>query len=125
MSRILVIDDDKNMRDLLSFWLSEIGHKVATASNGVIGVKSYRKAPADVVLVDIYMPEKEGIETMRELNAEFPRVKIIAMSGNKERLELDVLSFSKQFGAIEILRKPFFRNEVLTLINKLREPKMV
>src|SRR5687767_1549944 len=81
MARILVIDDDRDVRTLVLYELEAAGHEVRAASDGAQGMALQRALAADVVVTDIFMPEKEGIETICDLNAEFPQVKIIAISG--------------------------------------------
>ena len=70
---------------LLKQVLEDRGDTVTCASNGVEGIKEYRSHPADLIILDILMPEKEGLETILDLRREFPQVKIIAMSGGSER----------------------------------------
>ena len=81
MSKILVIDDDKNIRSLLRDFLERDGYEVMEAENGKVGLKLFRENGADLVITDLIMPEKEGIETIRELRRDFSDVKIIAISG--------------------------------------------
>ena len=81
MARILLLDDDRALRDVVRMILEEAGHVVNDAPDGRAGVEMYRESPSDIVITDIRMPEKTGNETILELRAEFPDVKIIAMSG--------------------------------------------
>src|SRR5688572_234064 len=81
MQRILVIDDDEQVRALLYEILDRAGFKVVEATNGVEGLKLYRAQPADLVITDLIMPEKEGVETILELRREFPDVRVVAISG--------------------------------------------
>ena len=85
MANILVVDDDRQVCDLLKQVLEDRGDTVTCATNGVEGIKEYRSHPADLIILDILMPEKEGLETILDLRREFPQVKIIAMSGGSER----------------------------------------
>src|SRR5437867_9137098 len=79
--RIIVIDDDAEMRAMLEQTLKSAGHEVVLAANGKQGVKCYRANPTKLVITDLYMPEKEGLETIIELGREYPEVAIIAISG--------------------------------------------
>ena len=81
MARILVIEDQADLRVLTQQALESAGHEVIPAADGAEGLALQRKSPADLVITDLFMPEKEGIETIHELKQEFPRVKVIAMSG--------------------------------------------
>ena len=81
MARILVIDDEPDVRALVEQTLKPAGHEVVPAADGREGVDSYCAKPADLVITDIYMPNQEGLETIVELRRRFPGVAIIAMSG--------------------------------------------
>ena len=81
MARILVIDDEADMRGLLEETLQSAGHEVSLAADGEEGMKRFRARPADLVITDLYMPGQEGLETIMQLRREFPSVAIMAMSG--------------------------------------------
>ncbi|MDH5576598.1 MAG: response regulator, partial [Nitrospirota bacterium] len=78
MATILVVDDDPQVCDLLQQILENEGHAVYGALNGLEGISLYRRHRPELVLLDILMPEKEGLETIRDLRKEFPNVMIIA-----------------------------------------------
>jgi CheY-like chemotaxis protein len=129
MARILFIDDDTDIRTLVLRELEAAGHEVRTASDGAQGMALQRALPADVVVTDIFMPEKEGIETIRDLRAEFPQTKIIAISGggrlaaratraSSER-SLDVVA--AELGVAAVLRKPFEMHQLLSSIQSALE----
>lgn len=108
MANIVVIDDDFSIYEVIRDMLAFDGHAVSYAANGVAGQKTIRQALPDLVLCDIYMPEKDGLETIRELHAQFPQLKIIAMSGGNPRGgRMDFLSVARHFGAHNLLPKPF------------------
>ena len=92
MARILIIDDDDRFRDMLQDMMERNGYEVVSASDGKEGIDLYRKEPTDLVITDIIMPNKEGVETMFELQRDFPDVKIIESS--KDR------SFNNTFGNV-------------------------
>ena len=81
MSRILVIEDDDEVRALLESLLTRDGHVVATAANGKQGVAAFLAEPFDLVITDIIMPEKDGIEAIMDLRRGRPDLKLIAISG--------------------------------------------
>jgi CheY-like chemotaxis protein len=122
MARILVIDDDSDVRTLMVYELRVAGHEVRGASDGAEGLTRQRESPADVVVTDIYMPEKEGIETIRDLKEEFPRVKIIAISGGGRNPSAggfsahDLRVVAGELGVIAVLQKPFETRELLRSI---------
>lgn len=107
MARILVVDDDHQLRSFLREVLKSKGHVVEEAADGGEGLEAYRREPADLVLCDIIMPQKEGLETIRELVKSFPGAKIIAMSGGIARSSLDPLTMAARFGSLRCLYKPF------------------
>ena len=117
--RILVIDDEESVRFVVKEMLEFEGYEVTTASNGKVGLQLFRKKPTDLIITDIFMPEMEGLETIRELHRDFPQLKIIAMSGGGESGMLSFLSFAKRFGALRTLRKPFSREELLEVVKEL------
>jgi len=112
MARILLIDDDDSLRTMLRLTLTHFGHIVIEARNGKEGLDLFPHAGADVVITDIVMPEKEGIEVLMVLRKAEPPVKIIAMSGGGRVSATDYLRIATQLGAARVLAKPF-SNEVL------------
>jgi CheY-like chemotaxis protein len=104
--RVLVVDDHEDTRDLLLTILKTEGYDVDLAGDGDAAVRRYRERPADVVLMDLYMPRKDGVAAIRELLAEFPGVVIVAMSGDADLVWHDVLTEARMAGARLTLRKP-------------------
>ena len=119
MARILIIDDEVIIRDLLVNMLEREGHETATASSGKAGMKIQREYPADLIITDIIMPEKEGLETIMELRKDFQDVKIIAMSGGGKIDSETYLQMAKTLGAIKSITKPIYRNELLKTVQEL------
>src|ERR1035437_8798305 len=119
MARILVIDDDPDIRAFLEEILKPAGHEVILAADGREGMERYRTSPADLVITDLYMPNQEGLETIRELRTCFPEVAIIAMSGRTAALHM--LSVAQKFGAVGVLRKPFSADELIAVVGKALE----
>jgi CheY-like chemotaxis protein len=117
MARLLIIDDEKLARITLRKILESAGHEITEASNGTEGVAMYRAHPADLVITDIIMPDKEGIETIIELRRDFPNARIIAISGGGRTRNLDFLKLAEQYGAKRILAKPFSQQELLGAVN--------
>ena len=122
MGRVLVIDDDDSMRGAIRKILERDGHVVTEAENGRVGLALFRATGADVVVTDLIMPEKEGIETIMELRAESDQVRILAMSGNELLLASGEgrLQDAETLGANASLAKPFsvdqLRNAVAGLL---------
>jgi CheY-like chemotaxis protein len=115
MSRILIVEDTRLMRDSLVDVLTAAGNDVVTAENGVQAVEiAAEDAQFDIIVTDIIMPEMDGIQTILELQAILPAAKIIAISGGSARMEkAQGLETARRLGAVAVLEKPF---EVDTLL---------
>lgn len=107
MADILIIDDDDVFRDVLASALEQSGHHVRQATNGVEGLQMFHATPAELVITDIVMPEKEGLDTIRDLRRDFPKARIIAMSGGLAHDPKLYLHMAEKFGATAVLAKPF------------------
>jgi CheY-like chemotaxis protein len=119
MERILVIDDDDAVRATIRRVLERAGYVVEVAVNGADGIRLYRNAPHDLVITDLYMPEKEGIETIQELRAERPDLPILAVSGGILGDKSGPLTDAELFGASATLAKPFSTEELQTTVARL------
>jgi CheY-like chemotaxis protein len=118
MTRILVIDDEASVRTLIRRILEGEGHLVHEAGDGEDGLAQLQSTPVDLVITDIFMPHKEGIETIRELRRQFPGAKILAISGGGKQSGLEPpLTEAKLFGAHDILAKPFTPQELLAVVS--------
>jgi len=115
-SRVLVIDDEAAVRASVCGMLSDVGYVVAEAGDGMAGVESLRSHAADAVVMDIYMPLRDGFETIRELRRVAPEVRIIAISG-ATRGDFDPLKAAEMLGADRALRKPFAMEELLSALD--------
>jgi CheY-like chemotaxis protein len=124
MATILVIDDDPQICDVLVQALQNEGHQVRSALNGEEGIRSYRQQLPDLVLLDILMPEKEGLETILDLRREFPHVIIIAMSAASEAAKINLLELAQRLGAQYRLSKPFQLKTVIELVNTALSKKL-
>jgi two-component system, response regulator, stage 0 sporulation protein F len=114
MASILVIDDDVPIRSLLRAILEADGHEIREAPDGGIGLMLYRQAPADLVITDILMPERDGMEVTLALTQEFLDAKVIAMSGASG--DHNFLNVAQALGAREVMSKPFAVKEVRQLV---------
>jgi DNA-binding response OmpR family regulator len=112
MKRVLLIEDDDDLRKILRLMLQKLGCEVLEARNGKEGLALFRDAGADVVLTDLIMPEKEGLETIRELKRNWPTLNILAMSGGGRSNARDNLKMAKYLGASVVLAKPFSSEEL-------------
>jgi CheY-like chemotaxis protein len=117
MARILVVDDDSAIRDVARVLLERAGHTVYTAGDGEAAMSSLASRPVDVVLIDIMMPRKEGLETIIELKQQHPEIIVFAMSASGANRGHDFLQTAAKFGADGIIRKPFSADQLLALLN--------
>jgi CheY-like chemotaxis protein len=118
---ILVIDDDETIRELLRAILEREGYRVLDAPDGDKGLKQFTETPTDLVITDLIMPGKEGIETIRDLRRKFPDVKIIAVSGGGRIGPDSYLKMAKGVGALRTLSKPFDRTVLLKAVEEVIE----
>ena len=116
MALILIIDDEPQIRSMLKLMLERDGYEVAEAPDGIEGIKIHRQNPADLIITDLIMPNKDGIGMIIELKKEFPDVKIIAMSGGGLNKPEGYLKGAKKLGAACTLTKPIDRDELLRVI---------
>ncbi len=119
MARILVIDDNEHVRDILSDLLIDEGHEVKTADEGRHGLALLADFAADIVITDILMPGQEGIETIQELRAKNPEIKIVAISGGGSRYGVSFLDMAEKLGAHATLGKPIDAAELAALVQRL------
>ena len=115
-ARILVVDDNEALLSTASRVLSQAGFQVAQATDGAKALRLAAIEPFDLVITDIIMPDREGIETIRELRLKFPSIKIIAMSGGGRGSATGYLAIARFQGAALTLSKPFTRPELLAAV---------
>lgn len=114
MTNILLVEDEDQLRSMLRIVLENSGYRVQEAANGKIALDAFTLSPADLVITDLIMPDKEGIELIREVRRSSPAVKIIAMSGGgRINPRDDYLKLAKKFGADYVIAKPFSNREML------------
>lgn len=119
MPRILVVDDEEQIRRILRTTLERAGHQVDTAADGNEAVAAYDPARHDLVITDIVMPEKEGIATIQELHRANPEVKIIAISGGGRISPEEYLDWARRFGVHRTFTKPIDRDDLLSTVAEL------
>ncbi len=123
MARILIIDDESQIRSMLRLMLERVGYEVMEAADGMEGIRQYRDNPADLIITDLIMPNKDGIGMIIELKKEFPEIKIIAMSGGGVNRPEGYLDGAKKLGATRTLTKPIDRDEMLTAVKETLKEK--
>ncbi len=115
MVRVLLIDDDAELLRQMSTAFAGAGHLVQGAQDGQVGMKCFLAAPADLVVTDIIMPNREGIETIVALRNANPEVKIVAVSGGYRIGPSEILDLARHVGADAVLQKPFRPSELVAL----------
>lgn len=120
MPNILIVDDEDDIREAFSSFLTKHGYTVKDASDGNQALKILADERFDLMVTDIIMPNKEGVETILSVREQFPDMKIIAMSGGGRNIAAeDALSFVENLGVSYTFQKPFNRNDMLNAINDL------
>jgi DNA-binding NtrC family response regulator len=115
MARILVIDDEEMVRQTYRMTLELSGHEVVEAASGDEGIEKYRQDPADLVVTDIKMEPKGGLAVIRELKADHPDVKVIAITG----YDPSALDEAMDQGAVRVFTKPLKMSELTDAIAEL------
>jgi CheY-like chemotaxis protein len=119
-TRLLVADDDADMRQSMRLLLQRAGYEVELAADGERALELQRSRPTDVLITDIFMPESDGLETIERFRREFPGVRIIAMSGGGVRFKGEAfLATAGIAGADAVLRKPFDKRALLDTLRSL------
>ena len=118
MARILLVDDEPLVIQTLSDALTTKGHEVVTAADGLDGMAKFKAGEFDLVITDIIMPDKEGIEFIMELRRHSPSVKIIAISGGGRTGNVEFLKMATKLGAVAALKKPIRLAEFYSVLSR-------
>jgi CheY-like chemotaxis protein len=113
------VDDNPDMRSSVKIVLERAGFEVQVAADGQRALDLQREHPADVLITDIFMPERDGIELIERFKSRFPQVKIIAMSGGGHVSKMDYLPVAAEIGADAVLQKPFASETLLRMLQDL------
>jgi CheY-like chemotaxis protein len=117
--KILVVDDDADVRKVLQLFLERAGYDVEAVADGTLAVEAYTSSPFDLVITDIVMPEKEGIETISELRELNPGLPIVAISGGGRIGAHDYLTWVRRCGVEHTFCKPIDRKSLLAAVEEL------
>jgi len=117
--RVLVVDDNPDLRALVKIMLERAGFEVQVAADGQRALDLQREHPAEVLITDIFMPERDGLDLIVRFKAGFPQVKIIAMSGGGQVAKKDYLPVAKAIGADAVLQKPFAAETLVRMLQDL------
>lgn len=116
---VLVVDDDPGMRDMIRDWLTPSGYNLLYADSGKEGTKIFRRQRVDLVLLDVFMPDQDGIEVLMELRRIAKSPKVVMMSGGGVMKLEQVLKLASKLGATETLPKPFTPIELTQTVHRL------
>ncbi|HTH46601.1 MAG TPA: response regulator [Candidatus Limnocylindria bacterium] len=116
------MDDDDGIRKPLALFLSVCGYEVESAEDGSDALELFQQQPFDLVILDLIMPEKEGLETLMDLRRIQPRLKIIAMSGGGRIEAGDYLELAERLGAVATMEKPFWQVDMLHIVVNALKP---
>lgn len=117
--RVLIVDDDEQVRIMLHRVMEWAGFEARVAENGREAMKALAREPADLVITDLIMPEQEGLETISRLKKDYPAIKIIAISGGGRIGPEAYLPTAREMGADRIFTKPFNVQEIVEAVNEL------
>ncbi len=116
---VLVIDDDDVVRLTMQNVLKKGGYIVYVAENGAVGLAAFKKQKPDIVITDMLMPDKEGLQTISEIREIDKDVKIIAMSGGGRSQNMSFLELARKIGADRLLVKPVKPDQLLAAVDTL------
>jgi len=119
MPKILVVDDEPEIRRLLRTWLEAERYEVFEAKDGAQAFELYKQVEPDLVITDIYMPNKDGLGLIRKLRSANSRAKMIAMTGGSSIDSSDPLVVAEMLGAELTVRKPFTDNDLLEAVARI------
>ena len=126
MANILVIDDEEGIRRVIGKVLVREGHDVLEAPDGKVALELLQDNPPDLVICDLFMPEMDGVEVLRELRRDYPELQVVAISGGAYEGKVQLLDVAKGLGAAAVLKKPFELDELLGVVRSVLpgiEPK--
>ncbi|MEQ8319257.1 MAG: response regulator [Rhodospirillales bacterium] len=122
MACVLLVDDDDLILETLTLALTDNGYDVVTASDGDDALSKFEQNDVAIVVTDIIMPNKEGVETILQFRQVSPDLPIIAMTGGGRSGRLDFLSVATKLGATDTLKKPFSPDELIAAVHRALNP---
>lgn len=125
MKTVLVVDDDPSIRALIRLYLEGAGYAVVEAGDGRRGMRTLSDAPVDLVILDIFMPEMDGLEVLQEMREHCQSCKVMAISGGSAKVGMDLLGHATIFGADAVLEKPFSEATLITRVSDLIGPPLI
>ncbi|UCG88291.1 MAG: response regulator [Gemmatimonadota bacterium] len=118
MAKILVIDDEEGVRRAIGKVLVRAGYEALEAPDGKVALSLLKDEPPDLVICDLFMPEMDGVEVLRELRRHYPDLRVVAISGGAYHGKVELLDVAKGLGAVAVLKKPFQSQQLLDVIHE-------
>jgi DNA-binding NtrC family response regulator len=122
MGKILIIDDDEVFRGVMSRLIRRSGHLTWTAENGKAGEALFHQIHPDLTIIDVWMPEQDGLQTLRQIQAHRPDAKVLVISGQPTGSGMPVFEVASVLGASDTMRKPFSATELIEKVEALLKP---
>ncbi len=119
MKTVLVVDDDPSMRALIRLYLEGAGYGVIEAADGRRAMQALEGKDVDLVVLDIFMPEMDGLEVLQVLREHCRTCRVMAISGGSAKIGMDLLGHATIFGADDVLEKPFGEATLLARVETL------
>lgn len=119
---ILIIDDDPSVLTVFGQYFETKGYSVDRAVDGRDAMKKLQQHRADLIITDILMPDKDGLETIRDVRSDFPDLPIIAISGGMRNASMSFLPLAKKFGAVHLFEKPVSLSDLHAAVQNLLDP---
>lgn len=120
MARVLIADDDEDLRAMLKLVLENAGYEVHAVSDGEQAIRAHGQHPADLLITDLFMPVRDGLETVDYFRSRYPGMRIIAISGGGYTgQKTDYLAVAQHAGADAVFRKPFDVGQLLERVRSL------
>lgn len=118
MARVLIADDDEDLRAMLKLVIENAGYEVEAVGDGEAAIRAQEERPADLLIADLFMPVRDGLETLEYFRSRYPGMRMIAISGGGYTgQKTDHLAVAEHAGADAVFRKPF---DVGKLIERVR-----
>lgn len=121
MAHILVVDDEREARVTIRKILERVGHEITEAAGGEEALRILGERELDICILDILMPDKDGLEVIRRVRKRLPGLKIIAISGGGLQRSSLYLSVAEKTGVAKALAKPFSAEELMAVVRELLE----
>jgi CheY-like chemotaxis protein len=122
MAKILIVDDEPSLREIVRLMLERAGYQVIEAEEGAGALMRYSEHRPDLVVTDILMPGRDGLEALREIREMDPGARIIVMSGGGENANTSFLELAEKLGAVASLEKPFTAADLLAVVARVLTP---